>query len=502
MSSIAVVGGGISGMAAALALSRSGHHITLFEQDEIAQAADPHEAFEAHRRGAPQVRHSHAFLARLRNLLRTDYPDVLDALYAAGASDLRFADGIPSTITDFVPEDGDEDLGMLACRRTTFEWVVRNIVVAEGKVVVRSGTHVAGLVGAEVERRGDPPRVTGVRLDGEHLGQVGPVGEIEHFDWTVVATGRRSALPAWLEEIGAGQVPEVVDDSGIVYFSRFYRLKPGESVPPRTGPIGGDLGYLKYGVFVGDNGTFSLTLACATDDTHMRTLLDDDDRFDDVGRRLVFTRDYLDGRADPITGVNKIAGLVSRWRDYVVDGVPLALNVLPIGDAHFATNPLYGRGCTTGFVNAHLLAGVLGEHERSGALAVALAHDEVIRAELKPWVMHTMHTDAEARRVAAAILAGSDPDADQSDPRTFMRSVLRSGLRPAMRTDQVVLRAFFRNFNLLTQPNALAGDADFGARVLAAYNERDARPPEPYLGPDRSELVDAVPLASLRVAGE
>ena len=109
---------------------------------------------------------------------------------------------------------------------------------------------------------------------------------------------------------------------------------------------------------------------------------------------------------------------------------------------------------------------------------------------------------ANIRRVAAAILAGADPDADQSDPRTFMRSVLRSGLRPAMRTDQVVLRAFFRNFNLLTQPNALAGDADFGARVLAAYNERDSRPPEPYLGPDRSELVDAVPLASLRVAGE
>lgn len=481
-------------MAAALALSRAGHQITLFEQDEIPLAADPHDAFEAERRGAPQVRHSHAFLARLRNLLRTDYPDVLDALYAAGASDLRFGDGIPPTITDFVAEDADEDLGMLACRRTTFEWVVRTIVVGEGKVVVRSGTHVAGLVAAPGAPVGGPasvggsvsagcPQVIGIRLDD---------GRVEHFDWTVVASGRRSALPAWLEEIGARPVPETIDESGIVYFSRFYRLKPGRSVPPRTGPIGGDLGYLKYGVFAGDNGTFSLTLACATDDTRMRTLLDSDECFDDVGRQLVFTKDYLDGRADAITGVNKIAGLVSRWRDYVVDGVPLALNVLPMGDAHLATNPLYGRGCTTGFVNAHLLAGVLRDHESKGAVAVALAHNEAVCAELKPWVMHTMQTDAEARRVAAAILAGDDPDADQSDPRTFMRAVLRSGLRPAMRTDQVVLRAFFRNFNLLTPPHSLAGDTDFGARVLAAYNERDSRPPEPYLGPDRSELLAAL----------
>lgn len=477
-------------MAASLALSRAGHHITLFEQDEISLAADPHEAFEAERRGAPQVRHSHAFLARLRNLLRTDYPDVLEALYTAGASDLRFGDAIPATVVDFVAEDADEDLSMLACRRTTFEWVVRKIVVSEGKVVLRSGTHIAGLVTPPASAAGSdpagPPQVIGVRLDD---------GRVENFDWTVVATGRRSALPAWLEQIGAGTVPEVAEDSGIVYFSRFYRLKPGQSVPPRTGPIGGDLGYLKYGVFAGDNGTFSLTLACATDDAHLRTLLDDADRFDEVGRQLVFTKDYLDGRAVPITDVNKIAGLVSRWRDYVVDGKPLALNVLPMGDAHLATNPLYGRGCTTGFVNAHLLALVMRDHEHRGAVAVALAHDEAVRAELKPWVTHTMQIDAEARRVAAAILAGDDPDADQSDPRTFMRAVLRNGLRPAMRTDQVVLRAFFRNFNLLTPPNALSNDPDFGARVLEAYNDRGSRPPEPYLGPDRRELV-----ASVRVA--
>ncbi len=469
---IGIVGGGISGMATALALSRAGHQITLFERDDVPLATDPHDAFEADRRGAPQVRHSHAFLARLRNLLRDEYPDILESLYAAGATDLRFGDGIPNTITDYLPEAGDEDLSMLACRRTTFEWVIRKAVVNEGRVTVHSGTDVAGLVAHHGPN--GLPIVTGVQL-----GECGSMA----FDWTIVATGRRGALPTWLEQIGAAAPTEIVDDSGIVYFSRFYRLHEGNQIPPRTGPIGGDLGYLKYGVFAGDNGTFSLTLACATDDAATRKALDDETRFDDIGRALTFTKDYLDGRAEAITPVHKIAGLISRWRDYVADGKPLALGVLPVGDAHLATNPLYGRGCTTGFVNAHLLAEIFRAHDPADQLAIALAHNDAVTAELKPWVMQTMQTDADARRVATAILNGEDPDADQTDPRTFMRSVFRDGLRPAMRTDVTVLRGFFRNFNLLTPPDALAKDPDFGARVLQAYQERDSRPPSHTLAP-------------------
>ena len=78
-----------------------------------------------------------------------------------------------------------------------------------------------------------------------------------------------------------------------------------------------------------------------------------------------------------------------------------------------------------------------------------------------------------------ALLAGEDPDADASDPRTQMRAVFRDGLAPAIRTDPVVLRAFFRSLNLLTAPDALVKDADVGARVLAVWNDRENRPPEP-----------------------
>ena len=68
-----------------------------------------------------------------------------------------------------------------------------------------------------------------------------------------------------------------------------------------------------------------------------------------------------------------------------------------------------------------------------------------------------------------------------------MRAVFRDGLLPALRRDPVVLRAFVRNFNLLSPPEALIKDPDVSARVLAAWNERDQRPPEEPTGPATRE---------------
>ena len=88
------------------------------------------------------------------------------------------------------------------------------------------------------------------------------------------------------------------------------------------------------------------------------------------------------------------------------------------------------------------------------------------------------------------MLAGENPDDDEEDPRTFMRAVFRDGLLPALRTDPIVLRAFVRNFNLLTPPDALATDPDISARVLAVWSDRENRPAEPLLGPaSRDELL-------------
>src|SRR6187431_2476628 len=79
-------------------------------------------------------------------------------------------------------------------------------------------------------------------------------------------------------------------------------------------------------------------------------------------------------------------------------------------------------------------------------------------------------------RMNSRCTASGDPDAVQ---REFMRSVLREGLFPALRTDATVFRAFLRGFNLLSSPEALMQDSEVMAKVLEAYQTRDEREPDP-----------------------
>lgn len=479
-----VVGGGVAGLGAALTLARRGHDVTVVERDDTPMPASSDEAFEWDRRGAPQVRHSHALLARLTTILRRDHPDVYAALLAEGATELRFGDDLAPTITNYERQPDDDELVMLACRRTTFEWVVRRAALAEGRVTLQVGVGVDGLCVADDPDVNGRPVVTGVRLaDGTTIGA----------DLVVVAAGRRSALSEWLAAVEAPVVEEETEDTGIVYFSRFYRLRDGQDAPPRGGAIGGDLGYLKYGVFIGDNRTFSITLATPTDDTELRKTLTDPVVFDSCAALLVAAQPWLDGRAEPITPeVHVMAGLLNRRREHVVDDQPVATGVIPIGDAVLCTNPLYGRGCSTAFWGAHLLADALDAH-RGDLTAAAAAYHEELHREIEPWYRSSVAQDAEARRVAAKLLAGEDPDADPDDPNAFIRGVLRDGLAPALRLDAIVLRSFMRTLNLLSTPDAMMTDPDVQARVLSVWQDRENRPPEDPLGPKtRADLLGAL----------
>jgi 2-polyprenyl-6-methoxyphenol hydroxylase-like FAD-dependent oxidoreductase len=406
-------------------------------------------------------------LARLRNLLRDEAPDVLQALFDAGATELRFAENMPPTIDDPSPQPGDEDLVAIACRRITFEWVLRHAVDPEPNVVVLDGVGVEGLIGEDDH----VPRVVGVRTtDGREL----------RADVVIDASGRRSPLPKWLAEIGAGEVPEEVEDTGIIYYSRFYRLLPGHEAPPQDGPIGGDLGYIKFAVFVGDNHTFSVTFAVPSEDATLRKL-GHEDAFTTAANALPTARKWIDpGLAEPITGVEKMGGLLNRRRRLVVDGQPVALGIHAVGDSLVCTNPLYGRGCSLGLVHAWMLADVLDAHPDDLA-AQAVEFEDATARELVPWYDASVTQDRIAKKVAER-----GGDADPDDP---MGNVMRDGLMPAVRFDAVVWRAFVRTFNLLDPPAKMLEDGDVVTRILAAYNDRENRPePEP-LGPPRGELV-------------
>ena len=143
--------------------------MTVLERDDTPMPTSADEAFEWDRRGAPQVRHSHAFLARLVGLLRREHPEVYAELLREGASEMRFGDDLPPTLTDFQLQPGDEELVMLACRRTTFEWVLRRCALADGKVEFRTGVGAEGLV-VSTSLLAGVPHIAGVRLaDGAEV---------------------------------------------------------------------------------------------------------------------------------------------------------------------------------------------------------------------------------------------------------------------------------------------------------------------------------------------
>src|SRR5205814_2971197 len=104
-------------------------------------------------------------------------------------------------------------------------------------------------------------------------------------------------------------------------------------------------------------------------------------------------------RAEPITGVEVMGGLINRRRRLVVDGEPVVTGLVAVGDAAVCTNPLYGRGCSLAMVHAFALADVLAAHNGDDR-QLALAFDAVTRSELDPWYVAAVMQDKAADDVA------------------------------------------------------------------------------------------------------
>jgi flavin-dependent dehydrogenase len=482
---IAIIGGSVAGLAASLALSRDGHRVLILEKDATPLPESPLEAFEKWRRpGAPQTRHSHAFLARLRNSIRDDTPELMRSLLEHGVDELRFEEAVRRDFPNPELEEGDADLSLLACRRITFEWVLRKHVLATGLVEFRDGVKVTGFV-AEPDSAAGLPRVTGVKVQNA-------AGESEQIsaDLVIDASGRNTKLDQWLVAVGGAQPKLEAEACGIFYSSRFYRLREGAERP--GGVQGGDLGYLKLGVFPGDAGIFSITLCASPHDEGLGAILHEEG-FEAAARALPSTTNWVDPAiSEPISGVHGMGKLENSRRSLIHDGEPIVLGLLAIGDALIHTNPLNGRGCTLAWLGGQLVATSLAEHP-DDLRAVALALEAGVEREIVPSYTATLAQDRDAISIGESQRRGEDPFDPQKedgsvDPRAYMRALLREGLVPGLREDLTLLRAFMRAFNLLEAPDELMKRPELLQRVMASFARRDERE-EVVRGPSRDEMV-------------
>ena len=487
---VLVAGSGISGLGAALALGGGSREVTILDRDPPPPAGSSEEAFyNWERKGATQLRHSHAFLGRLTTLIRERYPDLMAELLAEGTRLFGIEDGLPPPLAKkYVPAPGDEDCKLLFSRRTTLELIMRRYAAKLPGITFITDVGVRGLL---CRRENGKLIVEGLKVERN--------GVVEQMraDVVVDASGRNTSFTDWLRNEGVS-VHEESSPCGILYFTRHYKLRDGQSEPSRDGaPGGADLGYIKFGVFIADNRHFSVTLATPEIETEMRMVVVKPENFDAICMALPGAARWIDpARAEPVSQVFSMGNLQNVWRHYLKDGEPQVLNFFAIGDAAVRTNPLYGRGCSVGFVSAHVLRAALDSSK--DPLERVKSYDRDVQAAIRPYFDSMVELDLNAIRRARQ---ERDPTYQPSLRARLTKSFTEDGLMPAQRGDVEVSRALSRVFHMLDEPTAFMKRPAIVARIMRVWAMPTAEKKKqglyaPKAGPNRAEMLKLLKIAA------
>lgn len=476
MTRAVVVGGGIAGCAASLALSDLGYAVTVVEADPDPAPADPASACRTWRRPrVPQSGHAHAFTTLGIRTLAAHAPQVLAALDEAGAERLALDDvapGRPDGSPDGVPWE-DAEFPVLACRRPVFEAVLRREAESRDGVSLRLGAAVEGLrlTGRGAANR----RVDGVRLRG---------GEVLPADVVVDAGGRTARSARWTAAEGAAAPAEADETapSRVNGYVRFYRLR-GEERPAQLnrGNATGALwdGYIAF-LHPADNRTFSISYGVLPDDEPLRALREENLFQAAAEANPLFEEWVAPSVAEPISAVRVMPFADNVLRAAAVTpGQHHVHGLFRVGDAACVTNPLYGRGVSLALAHAFRLAEVLRHHPDPG-------HDQSSRAAagaadlFQPWFRHAAHADGERIALWNETVHGV--------PRTAAGRGAPSAARIAVAAarDREVFRHLARTQMSLPPDPSAPGPAALGERVERACAQAAPVPPPP--GPDRRRL--------------
>lgn len=487
---VAVIGAGIGGLCTALALGPTGRKVIILERDAAPPGDDPDTVFhEWKHTGVGHLRQSHAFLARLRSIIKAEHPRLLDELLALGVRELPF----DAMLTEaqrarYQPLPEDADLTIITSRRTTLELVMRRYVETLENVTIRSGFLVRRLLTGKAD-----DGVIDVRgVAGEVAGESDGAEATLLADIVVDASGKSGFTIEQLKEEGAC-IPEENESAGILYFTRHYRLRPGMDEPPRIGnpPASGDLGFVKFGIFPGDNGCFSVTIAIPEIELELRKSILDPDTFHEMTLLLPGLKPWTNAeRSEPVGRVHGMGDLVSRWRDLVVDGQVATRGYFALGDTLVRTNPLYGRGCSFAAVGAQVLRQSLDE--TSDPAARLLAFHKRVHAELRPYYINQRTQDRAAIKRARQALT---PAYRKGFRARLLEGFFEDGVRIALRSDTALLRDAMRGFHMLEHPDKWLGKPGNFARVLKYWmrgKKQNAAAYPPKAGPERTEMMKAL----------
>jgi hypothetical protein len=341
-------------------------------------------------------------------------------------------------------------------------------VVDEPGVTVRLGVRVAGLLA----RPGQPAHVIGVRTDQEEVSS----------DLVIDAGGRRSPIDRWLHDIGARPPATWSAESGVAYFSRHYRIRPGTPLPggPST-RIVASFDEFTLAVFGADNSALQVAVIPLTTDHRFRRVKEPQ-VFNAVLRTIPISAAWL-AVLDPISPVFQMVGPHNTLRRLVVDGSPVVTGLHAIGDSVCTTNPTFGRGLSLAMWAAADLVDIV-DTDRDDWTEQALALDGRIAEHVAPYYHEQAAVDSGRLAVLRhAILGHPAPP----PPPLDRNRITFTQLRAAASFDATTFRSFWKLMFMLCRPDDVYRDPHTVARVQQVLKDQSLESPRARLALVRSE---------------
>ncbi len=366
-----VLGGGLTGLSAALAVRNQFEQIVIIERDEYSTTADE-------RRFTPQGHHIHVLLARGVTELFHGIPELPAWFDEAGLpeSDLT-ADIWVAQAGRWLPRRAC-GIQARSCTRPLLERMLLRVVRKHRNISILEKTKVVAMMGSRVAE--------GVLVRNEN-GETYPLPA----DLVVDARGRNARVIQGIEAMGHGRTQEIVVDADVSYASCLFKPKAGVTLPcniiAAIGSLGKDprIGTL---MSVGKNEWLATLINYAGSPAPKDT-----EQFLEQAAALCVPdlHEYL-VQGEPISTVTRYKNTANRRRLFQkLKSWPERYVVL--GDAACCFNPRFGQGITMAAIGTKLLANKLASHLAShGSLqGFSRPFQRALDRKLdSPWQMATL----------------------------------------------------------------------------------------------------------------